>query len=322
MAGRASSRVNPKYKTRYRVTNWPEYEAGLRARGDLTIWFSEEAVQAWTPGRSGRPGGQRRYSDLAIETALTLRLRFRLPLRQTESFVGSLLGRMGLDLEAPDHTTLSRRSRSLAVRSPTRAHEGPIYLIVDSTGLEIFGAGQWCARKHRRLKERRAWRKLHVGVDDRGYIVAVKLTESTEDDASTLPDLLEQVDAPVSRFTADAAYDRRPVYELVGHLCTNRVTIVIPPHRRAVPSSGGDAWAQRNAALERIAEIGRQAWQNEVGYRQQARVENLFGRYKRVLGEGLHARDPAAQEREAMLACNVLNQMLGLGRPRSARVET
>ena len=172
------------------------------------------------------------------------------------------------------------------------------------------------------MKERGEWRKLHVGVDDQGYIVAVKLTESTEDDASTLPDLLEQVDDPVSRFTADAAYDRRPVYDLVGDLGTSRVRIVIPPHRRAIPSSGGDAWAQRNAALERIAAIGRQAWQKESGYRQQARVENPFGRYKRVLGEGLHARDAAGQEGEAMLACNVLNRMLDLGRPRSARVVT
>ncbi len=174
MAGQESSRVNPKYKAKYRIRNWAAYERGLRNRGDITIWLSEEAIEAWTPEKGGRRGGQRRYSDLAILTALTLRLVFHLPLRQTEGFLGSLLRLMGLDLEAPDHTTLSRRNKDVEVPALARAHDGPIHLVVDSTGLKIFGAGAWNVHKHRRLNERRGWRKLHVGVDGEGFAVGVE----------------------------------------------------------------------------------------------------------------------------------------------------
>ena len=116
MAARKSSRVNRKYKTKYRIRNWKEYERGLRSRGDVTIWLSEEAIAVWTPPKTGLCGGQRRYSNLAILTALALRVVFRLPLRQTEGFLDSLLSLMGLEVEAPDHTTLSRRGRIVQQR--------------------------------------------------------------------------------------------------------------------------------------------------------------------------------------------------------------
>ncbi len=229
---------------------------------------------------------------------------------------------MNLDLEAPDHTTLSRRNKNVEVPALPRRQDDSIHLLVDSTGLKIFGAGAWNAHKHRRLNERRGWRKLHVGVDDDGFAVAAKLTESTADDAATLPDLLAQVDAPIGRFTADGAYDSRGVYEQVGVAGTSEVMIVVPPKRGAVPTTGASGpWRQRNAALRRIGEVGRQDWNRESGYRQQARVENFFGRYKHVLGDGLRARDPDAQSREAMIGCHVLNRMLDLGRPMSERIE-
>ena len=137
MAAQKSSRVNRRYKTKYRIRNWREYERGLRNRGDVTIWLSEEAIAAWTPPKNGLRGGQRRYSNLAILTALTLRVVFHLPLRQTEGFLDSLLNLMSLDLKAPDHSTLSRRNHDVEVPPLTRAHDGPIYLVVDSTGLKI-----------------------------------------------------------------------------------------------------------------------------------------------------------------------------------------
>lgn len=121
MAARKSTRVHRRYKTRYRVTNWREYERGLRSRGDITVWFSEEARDAWTPPNNGRRGGQAHYSNLAILTALTLRAVFRLPLRQTEGFLDSLLRLMELDLKAPDHTTLSRRNKDVDVPASTMA---------------------------------------------------------------------------------------------------------------------------------------------------------------------------------------------------------
>ncbi len=183
----------------------------------------------------------------AIVTALTLRTVFRLPLRQAERFLDSLLRLMELDLKAPDHTTLSRRNKDVDVPAPTRVHDGPIHLIVDSTGLKISGAGEWHAHRHRSSKARRQWRKLHVGVDDDGFIVAAKLTKTSEDDPSTVPCLLEQIDSPIRRFTADGAYDTRSVDELRGEVGTADIKIVIPPRRGAVSSDGVEGtWPQRN----------------------------------------------------------------------------
>jgi len=137
MANCKSSRVHPPYKTKYRVRNWAEYEAGLRRRGSVTLWLSEEAIDAWAPERAGERGAPRRYSDVAIEAALTLRLVFHLALRQAEGFVESMLRLLGLDLSAPDHTTLSRRGRRLDVPLATRTGTSPMHLVVDSSGLEV-----------------------------------------------------------------------------------------------------------------------------------------------------------------------------------------
>ena len=313
MATHKSSRVHPKYKTKYRVGNWSEYERGLKARGDVTVWFTEEAIEAWTPPKSGRRGGQRRYSDLAIETALTLRVVFHLPLRQTEGFVGSLVHLMGLELGAPDHTTLSRRGRSLDVGLRAVASTGAIHLIVDSTGLEI-GQGQWAAAKHGG-KGIRGWRKLHLGVDETGVIVAEKVTGSTTDDAAVVPDLLDQVDADVERFTADGAYDKWPVYE---SLIARGATVVVPPSKTAVESGDHTAAARaRDAVVARVREVGRRRWTKESGYHRQARAENAIFRYKRLLAGRLRARDGDSQRVEVRLSCSVLNRMTELGAAQS-----
>ena len=196
-----SSRIHPPYKTKYRVRNWREYERGLRSRGDVTVWFSEDAIAAWIPPGNRRRGGQQRYSDLAIETSLSLRVVFHLPLRQTEGFVESLLQLMGLDYGAPDHTTLSRRGRTLDLALRPRIDStGPIHLIVDSTGLEVVGQGQWAAAKHGG-KGVRGWRKLHIGVGENGFIVAEVLTDSGTDDASTVHDLLHQIGVDIGQFS-------------------------------------------------------------------------------------------------------------------------
>ena len=217
---------------------------------------------------------------------------------------------MGLNLKAPDHTTLSRRNQIVAVPPLTRSYDGPIDLIVDSTGLKILGCGEWNAHKHKASKKRRDWRKLHIGVDTEGFIVAAELTASSRDDASTLPALLDTIEVPIRRFTADGAYDHRSVYDQLSAAGTENVVIVIPPRRSAVSAGPTDGpWAQRDTALERIRQVGRREWQKESGYRQQARVENSFFRYKSVLGGGLKARHGKAQRREVAIGCHILNRM-------------
>src|SRR3954452_24693095 len=146
-------------KQRHRVTNWAVYDAGLRARGSLTVWFTAETIEAWRPElRTGR-GGQPRYSSLAIATALTLRAVFRLALRQTEGLISSILHLLGLDLAVPDHSTLSRRAETLKMPIPCQSSREPVHLLVDSTGLRLCGPGEWLIEKHG-TRKRRSWRTL------------------------------------------------------------------------------------------------------------------------------------------------------------------
>ena len=266
MAARTKSRVTPKYKTKYRVRNWAAYDTSLRQRGDITVWFDEDAVAAWNAPSCGRPGGQCRYSDLAIVTALTLRAVFHLPLRQTEGFLASLIGLLGLSLQTPDHTTLSRRSRTVEVPRVAKAQDGAIHLVIDSTGLKIVGSGEWHAHKHRRSNRRRRWRKLHLAIDGEGFIVASRLTGSSTDDAATGVEMLKGLGVALERFTADGAYDTRAMYEAVGAIGAPSVKIVIPPKRTAVadPLAVGP-WRQRNETQEWIARVGRRQWRKESG---------------------------------------------------------
>ncbi len=310
-----SSLVHPRYKTEYRVRNWREYEQGLRARGEVTVWFREKATTHWISRPTRERGGPRLYSALAIETALTLRTVFGLPLRQTEGFLGSLLRMLGLDhLPVPDHSTLSRRAKSLKVVPRTNAAGESIHLIVDSSGLQIQGEGPWAAAKHG-TRGTREWRKLHLGVDEHGFIVAHRLTESRIDDASVVPDLLSQVGRPIERFTADGAYDTIAVYDLL----TNRnAEVVVPPLKNARLSKSKVAGAvARNETVEFIRELGRREWKKRADYHRQARVENTFYRYKTLIGGRLRSRNNEAQANDVKLAVNVLNRMLELGAPQS-----
>ena len=171
-------------KPRYRVTNGPEYDAALRRRGSLTVWFTDEAIAAWRAEPRTTPGGQPHYSALAIMTALTMRAVFRLALRQTEGLIGSVIALLGLDLTVPDHSTLSRRSKTLEMPPLRRSGPGPLHLLVDSTGLKLGGAGEWLVEKHG-TSRRRSWRKLHIGVDaESGEILAIELTRKEIDDAA------------------------------------------------------------------------------------------------------------------------------------------
>ena len=310
-----SSLVLSAYKIEYRVRNWREYEQGLRSRGDVTIWFSEEATASWISRSTGARGGPRLYSDLAIETSLTLRTVFGLPLRQTEGFVGALLRMLRLDhLPVPYHSTLSRRAQSLDLALKAPQCRGPIQLIVDSTGLQIVGEGSWAAARHG-TRGTRDWRKLHVGVDGRGYIVAHCLTESRVDDASVVPDLLSHVGGAINRFTADGAYDKTIVYDL---LTRRGAEVVVPPTRKArISKNDMSAARARNETVEAVRELGRRQWKKQSGYHQQARVENAFYRYKQLIGGRLRSRNIVAQATEVRLAINVLNRMLDLGASRS-----
>ncbi len=321
MTARTKSKVSPKYKTKYRVRNWAAYEKSPRRRGDITVWFDKDVAEAWDAPSSGRPGAQRSYSDLAILAALTLRTVFHLALCQTEGFVASLLRLMGLDLKTPDHTTLSRRGRTLEVPRLGSDDESPLHLVIDSTGLKVIGGGEWHAFKHHVSKRRRSWRKLHLGVDSHGFIVASALTESGKDDASVGAELLEQLSVPVASFRGDGAYDTRAFYEALDAAGTPALKVVIPPRRTASPAQpAAGAWQQRNEALARIAAIGRRQWRKESGAHQQARAENGMFRFKQLVGDRLRARTFEGQKREALIGVLVVNRITELGMPKSEAI--
>lgn len=304
---------------RHKVTNWPEYDAALRARGSLTVWFTAEAIAAWRAEPRITRGGQPRYSALAIRTALTLRAVFRLALRQTEGLIASIIALLGLDLAVPDHGTLSRRAETLAVPRPRPGRE-PVHLLVDSTGLKLCGPGEWLVEKHG-TRTRRGWRKLHLATDaDTGRIVASELTDKDADDGAQVGCLLDQVDGPVASFIGDGAYDRDAVYAAATARHPN-ADVVVPPRSSAVPSdTAGTAPTQRDMHLQLIAERGRMGWQKASGYNVRALVEADISRWKRVIGGGLRSQTEARQNTEVAVAAGVLNRMLELGRPEYVRI--
>ena len=307
-------------KMKFRVKNWAEYDAGLRRRGSLTLWITPEVLDGWQAARRSTPGGQSSYSELAIETGIMLRLAFHLALRQTEGLMASIFGLLNLPLSTPDHSTLSRRARKMkSISNGCILPDGPINLLIDSTGLKVFGAGEWLQEKHG-AKSRRTWRKLHLAVDaDTGMIMASTLTGNDIGDPSQVAPLLDQIDAAIASVTADGAYDGIPTYDVVAAHGED-VRVIIPPHVTAVLSAeAGHNPSQRDQHILSIAVRGRLGWQHETDYGQRALVETAMGRYKAIIGPRLRARSFDGQQGEAAVGVAVLNRMLDAGGPDSVR---
>jgi hypothetical protein len=311
-------------KMKFKVTNWAEYDAGLRRRGSLTLWVTDEAMANWRAAPRLTAGGQPCYSDLAIETGLMLRLAFHLPLRQTEGLMASVFELMGVSLATPDHSTLSRRAMTMAsISKGCRLPDGPVHLLIDSTGLKVYGTGEWLQEKHG-LRARRTWRKLHLAVDAQtGMVMASTLTENDMGDPSQVAPLLDQVDAEIGSVTADGAYDGAydgaPTYDTIAAR-TGDIPVIIPPHVTAVLSATFDHHpSQRDQHIAVMAARGRLGWQEETGYGQRSLVETAMGRYKAIIGPGLRARSLPGQRAEAAVGVAVLNRMLHAGRPNSVR---
>ena len=294
-------------KMSFKVQNWPAYEAGLRRRGSLTLWIEDTALECW---QTCGPSGQARYSDAAIQTSLMVRAAFKLPLRQAEGLMTSVLTLMHLTISAPDHTTVSRRAVKLPVikPAPVPVPHGPLHVLIDSTGLQVYGAGQWLEAKHG-AKARRKWRKLHLAVNAAsGMIVAQTVTDQDADDPSQVAPLLDQIDGRIGRVTADGAYDGAPTYETIA-THGDDIEVVIPPRSTAIPSGEVGSPTQRDRHLKMITERGRLAWQVATDYGQRALIETTMGRYKALIG----------QQTEAAIGVAALNRMLAAGRPTSVR---
>ena len=324
----SGSSPSVKSKAVYRVKNWSSYNRALVARGSLTVWIDDGLWKQWYDQRPCQRGAQFVYSDQAMEWMLTMRVLFGLPLRQTQGFIHSLLELMGLALVVPDYSTLSRRQGTLAVVLPKKQPDrpaSPMHLVVDSTGLKVYGEGEWKVRQHGWTK-RRTWRKLHVGVNEAtGEVVAQTLTSHRLDDASQVSVLLTQVDEAVAAVGGDGAYDKHKVFDALA-------TPPSGPPIRPIIALRKDAKIQqhgnskepplaRDEILRAIRRKGRKGWKQESGYHRRSLAETQIYRYKHLIGGQLKARSEANQQVESRIGCAILNRMIHVGKPQSERIE-
>ena len=298
--------------TKYKSTNWSAYNGRLKRRGSLAIWFDPEMV--WTPPPTGRRGRQCKFSGAAIQTCLTMKVLFGMPLRQAAGFVESLLRLVGLDWSVPDFSTLCRRQKTLNVSLPYRGGSGSLNLLTDSTGIKAEDEGEWNARNHGGPK-RRIWRKIHIGIDEETLEVrAVEVTTSNIGDAPMLPELLNQIppDQDLGSVTADGAYDTRRCHDVIA---ARGAHAVIPPRKNAKPWQPTSAGAiARNEAVNASRYLRRALWRRWSGYHRRCRVETKMHCVK-LLGQSLMARDFDRQVAEIQVSIAVLNRYTALGIP-------
>lgn len=303
-------------KTSYQVVNWRKYNESLVRRGDITFWFDDDVIDSWEHANDepkvGRPFT---YSDTAVECLLVLRELFQLAYRQTEGLGRSLAKLMGAEIAIPDFTSLAKRAAKLEISLDVAHRRGPIDIVVDSTGLKVFGEGEWKMRKHGQSK-RRTWRKLHLSVNPATQeIEAELLTENSGHDADQVPGLLDQVDGPVAAFYGDGAYDQWKVY---GELDQRAIKPIIPPRRNAKIKQHGNSGQPplvRDEAIRAIRRVGRKSWKQSVNYHRRSLAETAMYRLKCCFGDRLKNHAFPNQRTEARIRSKILNHFTHLGLP-------
>ncbi len=316
-----NKKIRSYQKTLYRIRNWSAYEKALVQRGSITFWLLDDFKKTWCPAAEKQRGAQFVYSDQAISIMLTVKEVFHLTNRQVEGFMRSLFKLLHLGLPVPDHSTLSKRGKTLRVKLPKKLC-GPMSIVMDSTGLKIYGEGEWKVRTHGKSKQR-TWRKLHVGVDpESGEIQAADLTENSVSDDEMAESLFHQIENPIERFAADGSYDKRRVYaSLQTH--SPDAHVLIPPRKNARIWQHGNTHAERlkrDENLRYIRQHSRATWKTESGYHVRSLAETTMFRMKTMFGSGLSARLLVTQTTQALIRCAALNHMTHLGMPQSYRV--
>ena len=306
-----------KQKRQYRIRNWRDYNKALVRRGSLTIWIDTRSTDTWLdPDAPPRRGRRRTYSDVAILCALTLREVYHLSLRATEGLVASVLAVLKVGLPAPDYSTLCRRALSLEVQLSAAARKGPRHLVVDSTGLKVYGEGEWKVRLHG-VDKRRTWRKLHLGIDHRSQqVMATSITEKEVLDRRAVPGLLAQVEGQVTQVLGDGAYDYAVCYEAIHE---RGARAVIPPKARA-RLWGKPHTKSRDENVKTMRRIGLKNWKQKTRYHRRSLVETAMMRLKTIFSQKLKARTFGRQAVEARIKCAALNRMTELGMPKSYAV--
>ena len=309
-------------KKKYKVRNWKEYDKALVNRGRVMFWITEEAIRAWEEQqKTGKRGKPKTFSNMAIQTALTISQVFHMPLRATEGFLVDILEKLNPGLTAPDHSTLSIRSKTLSIQIRIRSiRNEPLHIVVDSTGAKVYGEGEWKVRQHGWSK-RRTWKKLHIGVDEHtGDILIGEVTGNDTADCHMLAPLLGQLPdtTTIDQLSGDGGYDRRVCYDALKTRNVSHITI--PPQHNAKIWQHGNTDAQRYARdenLRRIRQIGRKQWKIAANYHRRSLVETSMFRLKTIFGERVSARLFANQRTQLLIRCRALNLMTSLGMPES-----
>lgn len=305
-------------KIAYRVRNWKQYNKALVQRGSITFWINEEVAKQWynQETRHGGRGRPNTYSNIAIESCLLVRSLFKLPLRATQGLVESLFILMGIKIQVPSYTQLCRRQAVLDLKLKHTV-KGKIHVVIDGTGLKIYGEGEWKVRQHGYTKHR-MWRKLHIGIDvETQEIVMMELTDNKIGENKKLKELLEQYKEGYTRIGGDKGYDSYDCHEQVGSYdAVSAINIQEDAKERRKPSDDEKPLV-RDEIVRRIAAIGKGQWKKEVSYHSRSLVETAMFRYKTILGNKMHSRKIENQKVEALIGCNLLNRFVHLGMPES-----
>ena len=301
-----------------RIRNWSEYNAGLKQRGNLTVWVSHETCDHWfhqTPTR--RRGASPVYSDLAILTFATVKSVYRQAGRQTQGFIESIFSLLNIELKVPDHSTVSRRLKSLDVNLPLRSQGEARHIVVDSTGIKVYGEGEWKTRQHG-IGKRRTWRKLHLGVDEAtGEILSAVVTTNDIHDGEVLHEVLDGIDDEIYQVSTDGAYDHEHCYEEISR---RDAIAVIPPRKTAKIWRHANLKTpphQRDENLRYIRKYGRKQWKRDHDYHRRSLAETTMGRHKRAFGGVVSSRRFENQATELFIQCRALNQMIQIAKPES-----
>jgi len=304
-----------KKKQPYRIRNWKDYNKALANRGSITFWFDEDSISSWlNHSKSGKRGKPRTYGDACIQCMLLLKGVYHLPQRATFGLVCSLTRLMNLDLPVPHPSILSRRASSLDVVLPRLNKSEPLHVLVDATGLKVFGEGEWKVRTHG-VGKRRTWRKLHIAMDEAtGEILALVASTSNVSDKAVLPNLMEQITGEIAQLTGDGGYDYADCYEAIAE---RKARAVIPPRRTGRLHPQDERLRARDKSLGRIRKVGRKKWKKESKYHRRSLVETAMMRVKTIFGGSLSSRRFQNQATEMTVRCAALNRMTHLGMPDS-----
>lgn len=308
-------------KKAYRIRNWSEYNKGLVSRGSLFVWFNKNQITS----AQGSHGNQA-YSDLLILCALTIRQLFNLPYRAAEGFLDSLIKLNKLNIPTPHYTTLCRRGKTLNVDLGIKPSGVPRHILIDSTGVQVLGEGEWKRLKHGESRCQ-VWKKLHIALDaDSLDIVALSVTDSVRLDCNYLPGLIEQIKDPIKQITGDGAYDKQNCYETA--LRRGAKPVFPPQHNAAVQrnkSKKSPALIPRDELITRLKsapdkEEELRLWKQENNYHRRSLVETNMGRLNSIFGDEMSARTPENQYTDLAIRCRIINKMNKLGLPDSVAV--